>query len=297
MKDHLATHEQANSLSVVDPDPSKTIIGAKWVYTYKLDQKGYLVKLKACLVARGDQVRNVFQETYAATLAIRSLRTILAVALHRNMVIKQYDVSNAYMNADLPEPVYMREPPGFRTGKILKLNKALYGLPQSGNLWQKLFIQNINAAKFNLTQVQNDICIFVGPGIILFFCIDDFSIAYKPSQTNIAQQIINNLRRSFKITGGDDLHWYLGIEISRSGAGLKLSQSAYAEKITASTECSNIVTPLPPGTMLSKNQDQASPRDVNAYQKIIGKLLWLLLITRPDITFAVSLLSRFASNL
>ena len=296
MTDHLATHQSANSWTVIEPDPTKVTIDSKWVYTYKFDEKGSLLKFKARLVARGDQVRNVFQETFAATLAIRSLRTILAIASQRSMTIKQYDVSNAYMNADLPEPVYMKQPPGFRTGKILRLNKALYGLPQSGHLWQNLFISKIDARRFNLTQIKHDVCIFVGPGIILFYYIDDFNIAYEPEQTSLAESIINNLRKSFTITGGEDIHWYLGIEITKLNDGLTLSQKAYAEKLTKGIESSHVDTPLPTHTVPLPNTARATPREINKYQKIIGGLLWLSLITRPDIAFAVSLLSRFASN-
>ena len=45
------------------------------------------------------------------------------------------DVYNAYVNADLEEPIYMQQPQGYiqeSDQHVLKLNKAMYGLKQSG---------------------------------------------------------------------------------------------------------------------------------------------------------------------
>jgi hypothetical protein len=60
-----------------------------WVYTYKLDKKYYFIKCKARLVVRGDQQRNVTtQETYTATLASRSFRIALAIAIRFDLELK-----------------------------------------------------------------------------------------------------------------------------------------------------------------------------------------------------------------
>lgn len=73
-----------------------------WVYTYKLDQNYRLVKCKARLVVRGDQQRNISsQDTYAATLASQSFRILMAVAAKRNLELKQYDVTNAFVHATI----------------------------------------------------------------------------------------------------------------------------------------------------------------------------------------------------
>ena len=45
------------------------------------------------------------------------------------------DVYNAYVNADLEEPLYMQQPPSYIVQSdqhVLKLKKAMYGLKQSG---------------------------------------------------------------------------------------------------------------------------------------------------------------------
>jgi hypothetical protein len=53
----------------------------------------------------------------------------IAIAARFNLKLKQYDVTNAFAHALIDRLVYMRMPRGYaQHGKILKLNKALYGL-------------------------------------------------------------------------------------------------------------------------------------------------------------------------
>jgi Reverse transcriptase (RNA-dependent DNA polymerase) len=81
------------------------------------------------------------ENTYAATLAARSFRTFMAIAARFDLELKQYDAVNAFVHASLDEEIYIRKPPDYRNdGKILKPNKALYGLRRSPLLWQKALI-------------------------------------------------------------------------------------------------------------------------------------------------------------
>jgi hypothetical protein len=64
----------------------------------------------------------------------------IAIAARFNLKLKQYDVTNAFAHALIDRLVYMRMPRGYaQHGKILKLNKALYGLWISLLLWQRDF--------------------------------------------------------------------------------------------------------------------------------------------------------------
>ena len=54
------------------------IIPTMWIFNYKFDEEGYLTKYKARLVARGD-FQKTNQDTYAATLAARIFRALMAV--------------------------------------------------------------------------------------------------------------------------------------------------------------------------------------------------------------------------
>jgi hypothetical protein len=100
---------------------------------YKFNKHGRFDKAKARLVVRGDQqLLDPHASSYAATLAGRSFRTLIAIAARYDLELLQYDAVNAFVNAELDEEVFMKMPPGHRKARtILKLRKALYSLRRS----------------------------------------------------------------------------------------------------------------------------------------------------------------------
>lgn len=97
------------------------------------------------LVIHGNrQVEGVdYNETFAPTTKMMTVRTFLVVAIAKNFELHQMDVRNAFLHVDLEEEVYMKLPPGFETslpGKVCRLCKSLYGLKQAPRCWfAKLF--------------------------------------------------------------------------------------------------------------------------------------------------------------
>lgn len=113
-----------------------------WVFTYKGDEDGFLTRCKARLVVRGDLQKNHSQDTYAATLATRVFKALMAIAAYFDLDIQQFDAVNAFCNAFLDEDVYIRYPDGFHVpDHCLQLIRALYGLPKSPLLWYNLMCE------------------------------------------------------------------------------------------------------------------------------------------------------------
>ena len=84
---------------------NEQILLLKWVFKYKLDSDGYLSKLKARLCVRGD-LQITEEETYAATLAARIFRALMAIAAVFDLEIRQYNAVNVFINAKLSKLVY-----------------------------------------------------------------------------------------------------------------------------------------------------------------------------------------------
>ena len=118
----------------------RQILGCMWVFVYKTDKHWRITKCKARLVVCGNQQRECDLPTRATTLAMTSLRVLLATVAKFDLETLQLDALNAFVHANIDETVYMRMPPGYgKPNKVVRLNKALYGLRRSPILWQTKF--------------------------------------------------------------------------------------------------------------------------------------------------------------
>lgn len=300
---HLRDHEQVRSWIEIDRrDPQvrgHQILDCRWVYVYKFDKHGRYQKAKARLVVRGDQqFKQVGESNYAATLAGRSFRTVMAIAARFDLELKQYDAVNAFVNANLDEDVFMKMPPGHRrVGTVLKLKRALYGLRRSPLLWQRMLTQMLRAIGY--TPVPHEPCAFTRNGVIIFFYVDDIVVVYRKQQEKEANVAVEQLQSKCRITGGDDLKWFLGIEILRDRKRrlIWLSQSSYLTKIAQlnDSKVGAKGTPMTKDELLPFN-GMAAVKEVRNYQRKVGSVLYAAVITRPDIAFATSRLARHLLN-
>jgi hypothetical protein len=184
-----------------------------WVMLYKFNKRGYLVKAKARLVVRGDQqAHKLDKNTYVSTLADRSFLLLMVIAARFDLAMIYYDVVHPFVHASLPYPVYMRDPPGYwKTRIVVQLLKALYGLRESPLLWQKEISSTLTRAGYK--KVPHEPCCYTKEGVIIFFYVDDIVVAYCRESEQTAREDIQVLEGSYRLQGGEDLQWFLGIEI------------------------------------------------------------------------------------
>lgn len=137
VQDELMRLNKMNVYKQINKIPiNANLISCRWVFTYKRDLNGNIIKRKARLVVRGftQQIGIDFKETFSPTLKQDSFRIITAISVQLDFRIEQIDINSAYLNAELEEEIYMEIPEGHPShGKAYwKLNKALYGLKQAG---------------------------------------------------------------------------------------------------------------------------------------------------------------------
>lgn len=102
------------------------------------------------------------------------------------------------------------------------------------------------------------------------------------------------LASEFELKDMGQLSYFLGIEVARSQEGITMCQRKYILDLLAETgmlDCQPIDTPIEVnhGLTLHTNQVLANKE---TYQRLVGKLIYLA-HTRPDIAYAVSVVSRF----
>ncbi len=109
------------------------------------------------------------------------------------------------------------------------------------------------------------------------------------------------LTAAFEIADIGPISFYLGLKVERNQVRktLKLLQPAYIDKILAKyhlDQAKPCNTPMKKGISPSNKGLKASQAKRERYQGMIGSLIFSIVETRPDITFATSVVSRFAKN-
>ena len=134
---------------------------------------------------------------------------------------------------------------------------------------------------------------------MIFFYVDDIVIAYPKGKDHLAQALVTELRERYNLTGGNELQWFLGIEVVRDRPRrlIWLSQLAYIAKISRLVENTSInaQTPMRPIELFPRD-GIALAFEISRYQRKIGSILYAAVNTRPDIAFAASRLARFLTN-
>ena len=219
------------------------------------------------------------------------------------MFSMKFDVRTAFLNGDLNETIYMKQPKGFENGtnQVCLLRKSIYGLKQSARCWNAKFVDCLK--KFDLHPTEADPCVFISKNttepLILLIYVDDGAIASK--NKNKVYDLLKFLEQNFEITT-DSLNVFLGIEINRlSNGSMLINQKSYATKIVEKfnmTNAHNVRIPADPNSLNAIFEKGEENNETNfPYKEAIGSLMFLANVTRPDIAFAVGVLSRYSENL
>jgi hypothetical protein len=222
---------------LVDLPPGSKPIGCKWILKRKMKVDGTIDKFKARLVAKGfTQKEGIdYFDTYAPVARIASIRVLLALASIYKLVIHQMDVKTAFLNGELDEEVYMKQPEGFvvkgQEHKVCKLTKSLYGLKQAPKQWHQKFDQVVLANGYKIN--ESDKCIYSkfhnGKGVMICLYVDDMLIF--GTDLNEVEKTKSFLSKSFDMKDLGEADVILGIKIIRDGENVGLSQSHYIEKV------------------------------------------------------------------
>ncbi|GJR42035.1 zinc finger, CCHC-type containing protein [Tanacetum coccineum] len=183
--DEIGSIMENNTWVLSDLPPGCKPLGCKWIFKRKMKVDGTIDKFKARLVIQGFRQKEGIDyfDTYAPVARITTIRLLLALAAIHNLVIHQMDVKTTFLNGDLDEEVYMKQPEGFvmpgNEHKVCKLVKSLYGLKQAPKQWHQKFDEVVLSSGFLLN--QSDKCVYSkfdssGKGVIICLYVDDMLI-------------------------------------------------------------------------------------------------------------------------
>ncbi|CAI7789030.1 unnamed protein product [Closterium sp. NIES-54] len=139
MESELKSIEENGTWELVELPEGRKAITSKWLFKIKSDADGKIERYKSRLVAKGYQQKEKvdYKELFAPVVKPTTLRTLLAGAAIKGWVVKQMDVTTAFLNGVLEEEIFMAQPEGFDdgSGRVLRLKKALHGLRQAPRQW------------------------------------------------------------------------------------------------------------------------------------------------------------------
>lgn len=288
---------------LIELPPGCSTIGCKWVFKRKLKPDGSVDKFKARLVAKGFKQKEGIDyfDTYSPVTRITTIRVLLALASIYHLEVHQMDVKTAFLNGDLEEEIYMDQPEGYvipgNENKVCKLVKSLYGLKQAPKQWHEKFDRAVLSFGFEIN--DSDKCVYTklkgDECIILCLYVDDILLfGTSLAVVNETKALLSG-KFDMKDMGCADV--ILGLKLTRSTDGIAISQAHYVEKVLEKygySHVKSVVTPYDPSKTLHKNKSGV-PVSQLRYSQIIGSLMYLANCSRPDISYAVTKLSRFTS--
>jgi hypothetical protein len=289
----------ATSKLVALPKEKKTI-GCKWVYKVKHNANISMSKYKARLVAKGyAQTYGIdYEETYSPIVEMTNVRTIIAMVVAKGWSLHQMDVKNPFFHGDLQEEVYMEQPPGYvdqtHPNLVYRLKKVLYDLKQALKAWSDKRGQYLVTSGFQTSNA--DISLYVKKtdhGIVVIVIYVDDLIITRDSDADIFD-LKKLLKQKFEMKDLGQLRYFLGIKVIQSPKGIWLLQRQYAlNKLSeyGMMGCKPILIPLEQNVKLSADEGDLV-EDTTMYRGIVGSLIYMT-ITRPDLSYAVGVVSQF----
>ena len=288
-------------------------------FHYKIKRKnGEFERCKVRLVVQGQMMMKKdatgsgdFEDSFSSVPHASGLRIMLALATQHNMFMDHVDISQAFCQGDLLPgddhngKVYISAPTGYPEDPDIcyLLRKPLYGMPSAARAWHKTmsgFLQSQGCSKVgyeeSMWMVVSD-----GHKILIAAHIDDFiiSCAHRPT----LDKFKNALLARFDGTSEGAIRTYLGCEIERNmhDGTTVLSQKHYAEDILRTFgfwDAHPLSTILAPHSRLSKEDCDPFPDRAFhlRYRGIVGSLGYLVNMTRPDLAFAYSELSKYVQS-
>jgi hypothetical protein len=121
-------------------------------------------------------------DTYSPVAKLITIRVLIALAASHDLLIHQMDVKTTFLNGELDEEIYIKQPEGFVThgqeNVVCRLRKSLYGLKQTPKQCHEKFDRTLTSAGFVVNEANT--CVYYrfvgGKGVILCLYVDGILI-------------------------------------------------------------------------------------------------------------------------
>jgi hypothetical protein len=240
-------------------------VGCKWVFKKILKPDGTIDKYKARLVAKGftQNKGEDYFDTYSPVAILITIHVLIALAASHDLLIHQMDVKTTFLNGELDEEIYMKQPEGFVThghdNMVCILRKSLYGLKQMPKKWHEKFDRTLMSKGFVVNEA--DTCVYYrfvgGKGVILCLYMDNILIF--GTSIDVINDVKSFLSQNFDMKDLGEANVILNIKLINGENGIILKQSHYVENIL---NCFGVSvskaspTPFDPSLKFARTEDK-----------------------------------------
>ncbi|CAI7899199.1 unnamed protein product [Closterium sp. NIES-54] len=279
------------------------LVECKWVFWVK-QLPGEEPIYKARYYAKGftQTWAEDYWFTFAPTTKPPTFRTLLDIGARDNMEFCSMDVSNAFLQGDMHERIFLQRPPGFHAAfpenTVWQLCRPVYDLKQAPREWHAKLSATLGSLDFSA--LHSDAILFIRSSPHHFFIlvyVDDM-ILLSDSKADMEQMKLS-LQQRLKCKDLGDLTHYLGMAITRNRLArtITLSQSHYIGQVLEKFEMAQaklVSTPLPFDHQLAPPTSPSSSS--HPYAELVGSLMYAMMCTRPDLAYPISVLARFVGT-
>ncbi|CAI7826037.1 unnamed protein product [Closterium sp. NIES-54] len=254
MESELKSIEENGTWELVELPEGRKAITSKWLFNIKSDADGKIERYKSRLVAKGYQQKEKvdYKEFFAPVVKPSTLRTLLAGAAIKGWVVKQMDVTTAFLNGDFY---------GAARGEIgFTLSSADHSLFMLGKGEQRSF---------------------------MVVYVDDILI-FSPS-CDLVKEVMLKLQDKFMCKALGNVSFYLGLHIERDVEKrcMRVHQWKYLKALAANFGQSegHVATPFPSGFKCVKGPEEESvgEEERRRFHSLVGSLMYAAVNTRPDV--------------
>ncbi|CAM8889062.1 unnamed protein product [Rhodiola kirilowii] len=303
MHEELHQFERNKVWRLVPRPKDRKIIGTRWIFRNKRDEKGAIVRNKARLVVKGyNQQEGIdYDETFAPVARLEAIRLLIAYSVQFGFKLHQMDVKTAFLNGNLKEEVYVSQTPGFENQQhsdwVYVLDKALYGLKQAPRAWYERLSDFLIKHGYERGTVDKTLFLLRTKNHLLVVQVYVDDIVFGSTSNTLVKEFQNLMESEFEMSMVGELTFFLGLQIQQEADGTQIHQQKYLKEVLLKYELNGsktISTPSSPADSLSKEMN-SPPTDQTKYRGMIGSLLYLT-TSRPDIMFSVCQCARYQAD-
>ncbi|GJS02646.1 putative ribonuclease H-like domain-containing protein [Tanacetum coccineum] len=285
---------------LVDFPYGKKVIGTKWLYRNKKDERGVMVRNKARLVAQGHRQEEGinYDEVFTPVARIEAIRIFVAFASNMGFIVYQMDIKSTFLYGKIDEEVYVSQPSGFVDPKfpkkVYKVVKALYGLYQAPRAWYATLSTFLLKSRYRRGTIDKTLFIKNDKNDIMLVQVYVDDIIFGSTKRYWCDEFEALLKSRFQMRSMGELTFFLGLQVKQKEDGIFISQDKYVAEILKKFDFTCVKTtstPIETQKPLTKDEESADV-DVHLYRSMIGSLMYLT-ASRPDIMFVVCACSRF----